>query len=480
MLAPIKMNILFIYPTYTEIYGNYKPAARIGVLYPPLGLSYLAATLERESHKVSIIDMEAELLKKEQLVKRIRKIKPDVIGISSTTPIHHNADELFRFIKKIDKNIITIAGGPHPTSILNKTLEQNKDIDMVVYGEGEKTIIELIDKLEKKKEIKDVDGIIYRKGKEIKRTKPRELIQDLDWLAFPAKHLLKQEIYVWSVPKKGIIPVSSIETTRGCPFKCSFCSQTIIFGNKMRERSVDDVIEEIKEIKNKHKINHLIFYDDTLGLNKKRTIEMCERIIDEKLDITFEGMTRVNCVDEELIKKLKQAGLNRLSFGVESGNQNILNAVKKGINLKQIRNAYKLIDKHKIESRMSVVLGLPFETEKTIRKTIKFIKSLKCYQAYINIGTPFPGTEYYEMAKQGYGGLKLLTDDWREYRRWGNAVINVNDLSKEDLIKWQKRALLEFYLRPKIMLYNLRRAGIKAAVKNVQGFVKSFAKKKTI
>ncbi|MBS3097305.1 cobalamin-dependent protein [Candidatus Woesearchaeota archaeon] len=472
------MNIALIYPAYTEIYGDYKPAARIGVLYPPLGLSYLAATLEREGHKVTIIDMEAELLTKEQLEKRIGEIKPAVVGITSTTPIHHKADELFGFIKRIDKNIVTIAGGPHPTSIPNKTLEENKDIDIVIVGEGEKTVIELADKIEKNEDVSAVDGIFYRKGEEIKKTKPRELIQDLDWLPFPARHLLKQEIYVWGVPKKGIIQVTPIETTRGCPFKCSFCSQIVVFGNKIRERSVDNVIEEIKEIRDKYKITHLVFYDDTLGLNRKRTMELCDRIINEKIDITFEGMTRVNCIDEELIIKMKQAGLNRLSFGVESGNQDILNAIKKGINLQQIRDAYRLVDKHGIETRMSIIFGLPFETKETIKKTIKFMKSLKCYQAYVNIGTPFPGTEYYEMAKHGYGGLKLLTHDWREFRRWGNAVINVNDLTKEELIKWQKRALLEFYLRPRIIWYNLRRAGIKAAVKNVHGFVKSFVKKK--
>jgi len=473
------MKITLIYPAYTEIYGDYKPAARIGVLYPPLGLSYLAATLEREGHSVEIIDMEAELIGKEQLEKRIKETKPDIAGITSTTPIHHKADEIFHLIKSIDKSIATIAGGPHPTSLPIKTLEENQDIDIVVVGEGEKTVIELARKIEKNEDISTVDGIAYRKEAEIKITKQREMIQDLDWLPFPARHLLKQDVYVWSVPKKGIVPVTPIETTRGCPFKCSFCSQIVVFGNKIRERSVDNVINEIKEIKDRYKITHLVFYDDTLGLNKKRTIELCNRIIDEKLGITFEGMTRVNCIDEELIIKMKQAGLNRLSFGVESGNQDILNAIKKGINLEQIRNAYELVDKHGIETRMSIIFGLPFETKETIRKTIKFMKSLKCYQAYVNIGTPFPGTDYYEMAKHGYGGLKLLTHDWREFRRWGNAVINVNDLAKEDLIKWQKRALLEFYLRPRIIWYNLRRAGFKAAVKNVGGFVRSFVKRKS-
>ena len=177
---------------------------------------------------------------------------------------------------------------------------------------------------------------------------------------------------------------------------------------------------------------------------------------------------------KEMLKKMKEAGLIRLSFGVESGNPDLLEEAKKGTNLDQIKKAYELADSLGIETRMSIILGLPFETEETIKRTIKFMKGLKCEQAYVNIGTPFPGTEYYDMAKRGYGGLKLLTEDWREYRRWGNAVININDLNRKDLIKWQRRALLEFYLRPKQMIYNLRRAGLKAAIKNAISFIRSF------
>ena len=241
----------------------------------------------------------------------------------------------------------------------------------------------------------------------------------------------------------------------------------------MRYRSVNNVIKEIDEIVNNYKISHLVFYDDTLGLNKKLTYELVDAIKREKLDFTFEGMTRINIVNKELLEKLKSVGLNRLSFGVESGNQHILDAAKKGITLEQIRKAYDLTSELDIETRMSIVLGLPFETKETVKKTIKFMKSLKCYQAYVNIGTPFPGTEYYDMAVKGYGGIRLLTNDWKEFRRWGNAVIEVNDLKREDLIKYQKKALMKFYMTPERIIYNLKRAGIKAAWVNGISAVKS-------
>ncbi len=463
------MNIVLIYPEFTDIYGRYRFAARVTVVYPPLGLMYLAASLERDNHKVTIIDTEVEGLTKSEIIKEVLRKKPDIVGITSTTPLHHKAIELFHRIKQGDSSIKTIAGGPHPTALPMETLRECKDIDIIVIGEAEETIREICSG----KQLSKISGICFRSEGKIKLTRRRSLIADLDSIPLPARHLVKNEKYLWSVPKKGIIPVTPIMTTRGCPYKCVFCSQLVIFGRSMRHRSVENIVQEIDEIVNNYKIKHLVFYDDTLGLNKKLTYELIAAIKREKLDFTFEGMTRVNIISRELLEKLKSIGLNRLSFGVESGNQRILDAAKKGITLEQIRKAYVLTSEFDIETRMSIVLGLPFETKKTIENTIKFMKSLKCYQAYVNIGTPFPGTEYYDMAVKGYGGIKLLTNDWREFRRWGNAVIEVNDLTRADLIKYQKRALMSFYMTPKRIAYNLKRAGVRAAWVNGRSAIKS-------
>jgi len=471
----LKMKIVLIYPEFTDIYGRYRSAAKVGVVYPPLGLMYLASSLEQDDHDVSIIDTEVDSLSKKDILDRILDKNPEVVGITSTTPIHHKAIELFKLIKQKNNSILTIAGGPHPTALPKETLKECNDIDVVVVGEAEESIREVCEE----KNFSEIKGICYRESGRIILNEKRELIKDLDSIPLPARHLVKNKKYLWSVPKKGVIPITPIMTTRGCPYKCVFCSQLVIFGNCMRYRSVENVIKEIDEIVNKHKITHLVFYDDTLGLNKKLTYELVDAIKKAGLKFTFEGMTRVNIIDRELLEKLKSVGLNRLSFGVESGNQHILDASKKGITLEQIRKAYELSDELGIETRMSIVLGLPFETKKTIEKTIKFMKSLKCYQAYVNIGTPFPGTEYYDMAAKGYGGIKLLTKDWKEFRRWGNAVIEVNDLKRKDLIKYQKKALMKFYMTPKRVIYNLKRAGVKAAFINSKSAIKSlvFSKK---
>ena len=444
------MKILLINPSFTGVYGNFAPAAKIGVLYPPLGLASLAANIEGD-HETKIIDLELN----PNLSDTLKSFQPDIIGVTFTTPLINQALDLFQIVKKYSENIWTVAGGPH-CSALPESVISSPFVDTVIPGEGEIAFNNFLKS--------PVRGIMGREP----------LIADLDSINFPDRDLLDNQKYVWSVPRKGIQPMATIMTSRGCPFKCIFCSQKVIFGNNVRYRSVPRVIDELKMILDKYHIRHFSFLDDTLGLNHERTFGLCDAIIREKLNITFEGYTRVNVVTPDLLKKLKEAGLNRISFGVESGNQHILDAAKKGTTLDQIRKAYEIADEIGLETRLSVIFGLPEETEDTIKNTIKFIKKLKCKQAYINIGTPFPGTEYYEYAKHGVGGLQLLSSNWADYRRWGSSVIRVNDLEPNDLVHWQRKALLKFYLRPSIILYNLTRADFRSALSNSFGFIKSF------
>lgn len=446
------MRILLLNPGFSGIYGNYAPAAKVGVLYPPLGLASLAANIKGD-HEIKIMDLEID----PDLVATLKSYRPDIVGITFTTPLYNSALDLFKKIKEFDGDIWTVAGGPHCSALPNSVIT-NQFIDTVVQGEGEIAFNKFL--------AKPTKGVLPREG----------LISDLDTLKHPARELLQNEKYIWSVPNKGIVPMATIMTSRGCPFRCIFCSQKVTFGSKMRYWSIEYVIEEIRQVVEEYNIRHFSVLDDTLGLHYERTFELCDAIIAAKLNITFEGYTRVNVVTKELLQKLKDAGLNRISFGVESGNQDILDSIKKGTTLEQIREAYEIADSLDLETRMSIIFGLPGETRETIAKTIDFMKKLKCKQAYVNIGTPFPGTEYYDYARKGVGGLELLTSDWSQYRRWGNAVLNVNDLTAKDLIKYQRKALLQFYMRPSIIYYNVTRADIKSAVKNVWGFGKSFLK----
>ena len=466
------MKIILFNPPYSDIYGDYKPAAKVGVNYPPLGLMYLAAVLKKD-HSVLLEDLEVNQWKEQQIKDYLIKTTPDMVAIGSTTPTHHSAEAIFKIVKQTNHNIITVAGGPHPT-VLSEEVTTNPHIDFVVRGEGEITIKELCAGLPNK----EIKGLSFIKDGILCHTPDREMLDDLDRLPYPARKSLNQNDYQWSVTGEGFKPVTPITTTRGCCFNCSFCSGHLTMGKKIRYRSVYNVIGEIKQI-HKMGINYLVFEDDTFGVNKQRTYELLDAMAELPFKIKCEGMTRANLATEELLTKMKQAGFVRLSFGIESGNQQLLNNVKKGTKLDDYQKAFKLAKRLGFETRGSIIIGLPGETVQTIKNTISFIKSLDLYQVYINIGTPFPGTEYHTQAKEGFGGLKLLAGDWREYRRWGGAVIECNDLTAEDLVKWQRKAMLSFYLRPKIIWYNLfRRAGFKANFINGISFLLSFIKKK--
>jgi len=303
-------------------------------------------------------------------------------------------------------------------------------------------------------------------------TPPRPPLQDLDTLPFPARHLVQYRKYLWSVPGKGLVPVTTILTQRGCPYPCVFCAVHTMFP-RVRYRQPEHIVDELEHIATELDIHHVQFSDDTLTLRADKVEAMCDEIQRRKLRITWEGYTRADRISRDLLARMKDAGLVRLSFGVESGDQRVLDAIGKGTTLEQCRQAYEWCESLGLETRCSVMLGNPFETRQTVQHTVDFIRSLKVYQAYINIATPYPGTALLDMARQGDGGLRLLTEDWAEYRRYGNAVMEVNDLTQQDLIRLQRQAYLQFYLRPPIIWKNLKRAGLQAALKNVAAFVSS-------
>jgi len=247
-----------------------------------------------------------------------------------------------------------------------------------------------------------------------------------------------------------------------------------MFGKKVRFRSPNNFVSEMEAVVSDYGINHFQFIDDTLTLNHDLVYKMCDEIKSRGLDITWEGWTRATTINERILTKMKKAGLVRLSFGIESGNPEILKTIKKGVTLDELKKGYRIAKKVGLETRGSVMLGHPCETKDTLADTLDFIQKLNdCDQMYINITTPYPGTELYDIAKKGECGMRLLTTDFSSYKRYGNAVVEVNDLSRQDLIRHQRLGFLKFYLTPKRILYNLRRAGIRAGLKNAVAFLRS-------
>lgn len=429
-------QIVLVRPSYSlDIYRVYGKLPRRRELRPPLGLMYIAAFLERNGFSVSILDAEKDLLDNREILKRILAISPGYVGITSTTPEFPKVKELFDSIKAADPGIITVGGGPHFSAIPRSDKGEYDKIDHIVVGEGEKALLKI------------VTGAAKEKVIEVANDEP------LDDLPLPARHLVNYEDYQFPVPGKGMVRMDTVVTSRGCPFSCLFCFNR---NTKIRFRDIKKCVDEIVLSHEKYKTEFFMFLDDTLTVSKERTLELCEEIIKRGLNrkLAFYANVRADKADFDTLKKLKEAGIVEISMGVESGNQQILDMVSKGIGLGQYTQVYSWLRKLGFETRGSFILGHPYETHRTIRDTIDFAKKLKLVRVSCCIMTPYPGTEVYKMALNGKG-VRLVSSNWGDFTRYGRSVIRTDELTKEDLERYQKLFLMEFYTQPKVILYHV-------------------------
>jgi len=472
------MRLLLFFPKWTNQYDttNSYFAKRSSTL-PPMNLTYIAAISEQRGDIVKIIDCELEDISSDKFLSYIEKFKPNIIGTTSTTPTFDITLKYTKDIKKAYPKIPIVLGGNH-ISILGKD-GFDKSIDYGIIGEGDYTWKEFLDAYESKIDLSNIRGLLYRKKGKVIFTGYRDIITDLDSLPLPARHLLEMTKYYYGT-MKGRRRVTSIMATRGCPYHCIFCS-TKVFGNSVRKRSPQKVIEEMKNCINNYGTEHFYFNDDTVTLDKKYILELCDLMIKEKLNITWESSTRANRVDDEIISTLAKSGCVRLSFGLESVNENIRKIMRKEVPLEDYIKANKLTNKYNIETINSCMIGLPGENIDTIRELLRFLrKSKEIKQANIAIAIPYPGTQLYDMAKKGEHNLKLMTEDFSQYRRYGSAVMTVGDLTPNDLISLQNDAIASLYMAPWRMIPVLKKQGIKGLfltymriVKNVKKIVKN-------
>ncbi|MFA5020216.1 MAG: radical SAM protein [Candidatus Pacearchaeota archaeon] len=439
------MKLLLINPPQSAVYGKIGSPD-----YPPLGLAYIGAVLEKQGHYVRIIDIDAEKISKQHLLKIIRNF--EIIGITATTPTFQQAEKLFKLIKENTK-AITLLGGVHATITPEDCLKTDL-IDFVIRGEGELTIVELLDAIEKKKQISSIKGISYKKNNKIIHNKDRELIQNLDDIPFPARHLFNQQKYTY--PDSLLNPVMPIMTSRGCPHMCTYCCTKLIFSRRVRFRSAKNVVDEIQQLIRDYKVKEIHFWDDNFTLNKQRVFEILAEIKKRKIKLkfAFPNGLRVDQVDEEILRALKEMGVYSVAFGVESGNQIILNNVKKGTTIEKIEKAYKLAKKLKIETWGFFMLGLYGENKKTIRDTINFAKKLNPDIAKFHILKPYPGTEIFDQLKKD--GL-IIEFDYSKYGIHTPPVHRLNDITPDELIDLSKKAYREFYLRPSKIIQQITR-----------------------
>lgn len=466
------MKILLAMPTWTEDLGMFS---RIGKARNPqvaLGLLYLATLAEERGHHVEFVDCDVENVTLDALTDRIIRDGIDMVGLTATSPIYHKAVKTAETIKLRAPKVLTIVGGDHVNIFKSEVFFDC--FDFAAFGEAEETWPELLDKLSAgETDLSDIDGLLWRRNGEAVQNKPRRLFPDLDKLPLPAIHLTKIDEYrmTFAMRKyRKIGPYVSIMMTRGCPFKCTYCSESSAVkysGDLMpvRFRSPKNIVDEMEHHYRKHNIRHFFFMDSNITLKKRHTVELCEEIISRKLPITFEGWTRANLINDELMGLLAKAGLARMSIGIESGDPEIMKLIKKEVPHEAIREAFRLMEKYGVEPACSAMLGNPGETKESVRRTIEFIDAIpQILYSNFSISNPYPGTEMLVWARQGKHGLRLRYDDVTKYTRYDDSPIEVNDLTARDLVRYQALGLLKIHLKPKRFIAAIRMLGFSSLV----------------
>lgn len=451
------MKVMFISPPYPKDRIFRKSMKNLGAILPPLGVAYIAAMLEKDGHEVKIIDGPAWATVFEygfeELEKDIKDFSPDIVGISASTSQIDHARKAASLAKSASKDCVVILGGTLISADPNALLAF-EDVNFGVYGEADLTFSEILRAVEGKKPVEGMEGVIWRENGSVRFLKPK-VITDLDQVPMPARHLLKMEIYRPSPANFRRVPATTIMTSRGCPYQCIFCSRPTE-GTAFRAHSAERVVEEIEHLVTKYGIKDIQIFDDTFSLIPSRVEKICKGIIEKKLDVGWNCMTRVDKINPELLALMRKAGCYEIGFGIESGSDRILQFIKKATTTDLIRKGVRMTKDAGIDVRGFFMIGFPTETKEEILQTIKFAKDLDVDVAQFMVSTPLPGTEMWEIAKQNG---TINTDDWNSFTFYAPSKMpfSSNLLNDKELLSMYKKAYKSFYLRPKFMLRQLLR-----------------------
>lgn len=445
------MKVLLINPPReNEIIGNNpRIIEEERGFNPPLGLLYLAGYLEKYTeHDLTIIDAQVERLDYQSLESRIASVSPDVVGLTAMTMTLIDVMKTVEIVKKINSNTRVVLGGPHVHLFPEETINL-KNVDYLVLGEGEEAFKELLDHIDENSNLRKVPGLVFKDKEKVINTGIRPSIKDLDNLPFPARHLVPYRQYT-SLLSKGDV-ATTMFTSRGCPYKCSFCDRPHL-GKVFRARSATNVVDELEDCTNMG-IREFLVYDDTFTVNKKRVIDICNEIVRRGLDIGWDIRTRVDTINEEVLVHLKKAGCQGIHYGVEAGTEKILTVLKKGITIEKVTEVFDLTRKYKIPILAYFMIGNPTETRDDILTTFKVTRDLNPDFLHMTILTPFPGTKIY------LDGLKsgiIKKDYWREFALNPTPDFTPphwdEHFSREELSELLVQGYKSFYIRTSYIL----------------------------
>jgi radical SAM superfamily enzyme YgiQ (UPF0313 family) len=439
------MDILFINPPWHKESGNIWK--NISACIPPFGLALLASLARERGFSVSILDCNALRLGLDKVLDYLPDAPPRFIGITATTVLIDNALELAKIAKNKYPSAKVIMGGVHAT-LRPKEVLSSPAVDYVVSGEGEYSFLELISG----KSPQTIKGVGFKENNQIFINPPPELIPDIDVFPFLAYDLLPMEKYYPAAGSYKRKPSLGMITSRGCPGRCTFCKGDIL-GQRIRFRSAEKIIEEIKLLQKDYGIRDISFYDDTFTSNRQRVKDFCRLILENRIDLTWCCFSRVDTVDLETLLAMKKAGCYQVMYGVESADEAILQNINKRITLETVEKTVQDTKKAGLEVRLAFMLGNPGETEETIKKTIQYAIDLDPDLVSFNITTPFPGTEMFSWAERNNC---LVHKNWSEYNL-AKPVMNLPTISSEKILHYYKIAHRKFYLRPAYILKRLIR-----------------------
>lgn len=383
------------------VYPYFRPPSDSSPFrFPPLGLGYIASYLKKHSISVNLVD--CTFLRQEEALEKVRCGNPRIIGIYSMYSMKEKTIQMARLLRENCE--LLVAGGPLPTTNSKEYLQH---FDVVAIGEGEETMLELVNQEDNGVDLSKVKGIAYKENGKAKFTKPREFIKNLDSIPFPDRELFDNQAYKDYYSRKFGYTTTSVMTSRGCPFNCDFCSRPV-FGNTLRTRSATNIVDEVEGVL-KLGYGRIWFADDCFTLNRKRLLRICDEIIQRGVRVDWECLSRVDTVDIVTSRKMKQAGCVRVFLGIESGNDTVLSLMKKQITTGKAKEAVKVTRQSGIKVGAFFILGYPGETSETILDTVSYASALPLDYLSFTMPYPIPGTPLYDRVRD-----RMISSEWEE------------------------------------------------------------------
>jgi len=428
----VKARVTLVNPPY--------PKGAPQSLFLPLGLAYIAAVLEENQHEVSVLDLQISRPTPQQLEAELARQAANIVGVTASTLTFWPAVDIAKTAKKVLPHALTVLGGSHVTALPEQTLASVPEVDVVVRGEGERTMLELADHASagNVRSLSEVAGITYRRDGQIANTGDRAFIKNLDELPHPAYRHFPLDRY--RIAGKNYLPII---TSRGCPFECTFCMASKMCGRGFRTSSHKKAVDELEWLRDSHRADVIALYDDTFTFDKKRVAAICDEIRSRRFDVPWDCRTRVDAVNKEILTKLRDANCKLIHYGVESGSPRMLEAMKKHTTVEQNAAAIKLTKEVGISVAISVVVGYPGETEAELKQTFAFIRRTQPDFVYVCQAIPYPGTELLDILhRMGWE----VSEDWNRFDE--QSPVFKNPLLPPERIDQVRGAFYDEFLSP--------------------------------